>query len=128
MHHYAITEPSGALRIVLPLPTPSANEWSGKHWSRRYRLKAQWAKLLLVAKPGEHRASSRLRVTIERVMTGGGLDPDNLAGGLKPVLDAMVSLGLLLDDSPRWLELHVGQSKPGKGEPPHTVITIEPAP
>lgn len=128
MHHYAITDPSGALRIVLPLPTPSANEWSGKHWSKRYKLKANWSKAIAaVVRVAEHRTMTPMRVTIERHMAGPGLDPDNLVAGVKPILDAMVTLGLLVDDSARWLELHVSQHKTGKGEPAYTSIVIEEA-
>jgi hypothetical protein len=36
-------------------------------------------------------------------------DFGNLVGGLKPIVDAMVDVGLLVDDSPRWLNDHYHQ-------------------
>ena len=69
----------------------------------------------------------RMGVHIER-RAPRELDLDNLYGGVKPILDAMVELGLLVDDRPRWLDLTVTQRKPDKGEPPHTIIVIDPNP
>jgi hypothetical protein len=38
-------------------------------------------------------------------------DVDNAYAACKPILDAMVGLGWLKDDSPEWLELRVDQEK-----------------
>lgn len=130
MHHYAITEPSGALRIVLPMPTPSLNAFNGRRWYAKNKLKTAWLSMLSLA-PGMHAAhtvpvTTKRRVTILRVAPR-VLDMDNLYGGCKPILDAMVTLGLLRDDKPAWLDLHVSQDRTTHREPAHTVILLEDA-
>lgn len=129
MHHYAGEDPSGALRIVLPMPTPSLNEFNGRRWYCKAKLKTAWVSALMCT-PGLHAA--RTLVTTKRVLhierrAPRMLDTDNLYGGCKPVIDALVTLGLLRDDKPKWCELHVSQCKPDRGEPAHTVILIEEA-
>lgn len=56
----------------------------------------------------------RRRLTLTRIYANGQrqIDRDNLAGGAKPLVDAIVREGLLRDDSPTWLELHHDQ-EPG---------------
>jgi hypothetical protein len=53
------------------------------------------------------------RVTLLRLFCGRQreLDYGNLVGGLKPVLDAMVRSGWLLDDSPAYCEDHYLQRR-----------------
>lgn len=53
------------------------------------------------------------RVTLTRVYHGRcrAFDRDNLAGGMKMIVDALVLAGLITDDSPRWAELHFAQRK-----------------
>jgi len=51
------------------------------------------------------------------------LDYDNLVGGCKPVLDALVNVRYLRDDSPQHITVTYLQASPFK---PRTVITIEP--
>lgn len=52
------------------------------------------------------------------------LDPDNLAGGSKYLIDGLRYAGLLKDDSPDYISLIVEQVKCGKGEE-RTEIEIE---
>lgn len=42
-------------------------------------------------------------------------DRVNLIGGYKPVIDAMVSEGLLVDDAPKWLDDRYEQERVAKG-------------
>ncbi len=60
--------------------------------------------------------NGRRRVTLTRVYGGKarGRDRDNLIGGMKAVVDAMVLEGLLADDTEARAELHYGQRKAGK--------------
>lgn len=130
MHHYAIIQPDGALRIVLPEASPSLNEFIGRRWYAKNKLKTAWVQLLLLA-PGMHAArtapaTKRMRLDITRVGKR-NLDRVNLWGGVKPVEDAMVTLGLLVDDSERWCDLCVGQRRPEKGEVPHTILVVQEA-
>jgi hypothetical protein len=39
------------------------------------------------------------------------LDKDNLYGGVKPIVDAIRDLDLIVDDSPQWLDLTVDQER-----------------
>ena len=101
---------------VRTLPT-STNMLERMHWAvkRRMRRGFAWelraaladidltpAPLIESPRPGKRRVS----ITIYRPRR---LDPDNCAGGLKPLLDAMRDVGLIRNDSPRWLELVVDQ-------------------
>lgn len=75
------------------------------------------------------RARTRRRVTIVRNYGGRARerDRDNLIGGAKAVIDAMVSEGLLVDDTSLGAEIHYDQRRiipPLKGVPP-VYITIE---
>lgn len=59
-------------------------------------------------------ATRRRRLTLIRIYARGqrALDRDNLAGGMKPLVDAIVREKLVVDDTAAWLELHHGQ-EPG---------------
>lgn len=52
-------------------------------------------------------ATGKRRVEIVRY--GRKTDPDNLI--VKPLLDAMVKMGMIRDDNPDWIELDVSQGK-----------------
>ena len=53
------------------------------------------------------------------------LDPDNLYGGAKPVIDAIKKVALLYDDSVAYINLEIHQYSCGKAKP-STLITLEP--
>lgn len=52
-------------------------------------------------------------------------DKDNLAGGMKPLVDAMVSESLLADDSPAHAEIHYQQKRIDKPQRPGLRFQIE---
>jgi Holliday junction resolvase RusA-like endonuclease len=60
------------------------------------------------------KAKGKRRVTLTRVWARRQrrFDRINLAGGLKPVLDALVKHRLLVDDSEKWCEDHYEQRGP----------------
>lgn len=70
-----------------------------------------------------YRRPEKMRVVV-RVFRDRLLDPDNAAAGLKVHLDAMRDIGLLWNDSPKWLSLEVEQFI--DKENPRTEIEIEP--
>jgi hypothetical protein len=75
-----------------------------------------WTWLVRAAKL-RHRitpATGRRRITLTRIYARGQreLDPDNLKGGTKSLVDAIKREGLLVDDTREWLELHHAQ-EPG---------------
>ena len=53
-------------------------------------------------------------------------DMDNLVGGAKPVLDAIKNMGLIYDDSTKFIDYQITQALAG-GAGERTMITIQPA-
>jgi hypothetical protein len=52
------------------------------------------------------------------------IDRDNLYGSCKPLIDAMRDVGLIRNDSPKWLDLGVCENR---DDGPFTVIEFEEA-
>ncbi len=99
--------------------TPSLNAWANKRGPYRYgRLRGHWQSLLGHAwyvalsrraiTPAGFTPPARARLSITRESPQ-QLDPDNLVGGLKPVIDALRRLRLIADDDPASLQLAVRQ-------------------
>lgn len=99
-------------KIDLPDVTPSANEFIRRyrHYAVQKKLKDYWAWLLIEAgvrripkateKRFLHIVQHRLRL----------IDYANIWLALdKCVCDALVKLEVLVDDSPKWLDIHVEQ-------------------
>lgn len=76
-----------------------------------------------VGKPHE-RETCRVRLSIT-VFRGRLLDPDNFVGGLKFLIDALVRLGWLRDDSSEWLDLVPPMQVLAQGGYQRTRIVIE---
>lgn len=112
------------IRIVLPEATPSLNQLLRMHWAKRRRMAKGAALAIRMQTLAAPVASEKRRVRIERHGKK-TLDEDNAYGGCKLVIDCLKDLDLLVDDSPRWLELEVTQSRCAKGEAPQTIITLE---
>ncbi len=84
---------------------PSGNAHRGVHWSRERRLKREAidAVGLAAVLAGVPAATGRRAVKV-RVLLGPGRRPyDDDNAGRKVLLDALVTLGLLVDDSERGL-------------------------
>lgn len=58
-------------------------------------------------------SSQRRRVTFTRLYAGRqqARDVDNLAGGMKAIVDSLVLEKILIDDGPAFAELHYGQER-----------------
>ena len=101
------------VKILLPdTITPSNNELLKMHWGALLRLKESYMWTLTAAgahdpkykaEPGEHRVVKFL--SCRRNM----LDEGNLAGGFKKLEDALVEMGLLIDDSPKYASMVYAQ-------------------
>lgn len=143
--------------LVVPFETPSQNiveGWLKHHPWRIGQLKNEWyARLFFAARAwAVPKATGKRRITITRVFRG-ELDQDNFIGGCKHfVLDNLTpervdwiehkkgpkagtrtakkkgGLGLLVDDSPKWVECVYHQRRPQPGERPCTIIVIEECP
>lgn len=111
--------------IVLTIPeaTPSLNSMLRMHWARKSRMRERWGWLVREARleaRARPRPTAYAAVTIERFGPK-SLDHDNLVGGCKPILDALVKEGFLIDDAPTCLRVTYRQEI---GEP-CTRITID---
>jgi uncharacterized protein YjiS (DUF1127 family) len=103
------------VKLTLKSIPPSANVVMRMHWAERRRLRStlQWELTAALADIGrklppiEHGPKApkqRVTVTVYRPRR---LDPDNAQP--KILLDAMRDIGLIRNDSPKWLELVVNQ-------------------
>lgn len=115
------------MRMIIEIPRIpcSPNEILGYHWRHRARNNRLWQDEIHAAtfrsKPA--RPYARARVHIDR-RSPGELDPDNLTGAVKPILDALRYAGILLDDTPKHLVLEVTQTRSHK-LPARTLIEIQ---
>ncbi len=113
------------VELRIPLPSPSLNKYAFAHWRVQYMDKQAWFSHLLVAsrKAKATKATGKRSVTVRRYGRR-SLDVDNGYGGLKPILDGMRKLGLILDDDAKSLELRFENCALEKGAEPHTIIEI----
>jgi Holliday junction resolvase RusA-like endonuclease len=107
----------------------SANTYTVNKGNSRWRYSKQrdewalWVRAhVLTVRLVRASASSKRRVTITRRYAGRcqEIDRDNL--GVKPLVDALVREGVIHDDAPAWLELHVMQER---GERNETTVEVE---
>lgn len=86
----------------------------GRRWAYK-RERDEWRSEFRAARVelGMGVALGKRRVTLTRVYGGRQKqrDLDNLSGGMKAVVDAMVLEAVLLDDSPDLAELHYAQHR-----------------
>ncbi|HXH05456.1 MAG TPA: hypothetical protein VNI83_02585 [Vicinamibacterales bacterium] len=110
------------LRLVVPIPSPSLNELVGRGSWWRYQTAARtWRRLIGEAYYAARAAGgpaiwpdpppAHVRIEIERYTSATLLDPDNFAGGVKPVLDGLKACRLIPDDSSAAIELVLRQHR-----------------
>lgn len=116
------------ITLEIPRVPPSPNYLLGKHWRHRHRNSQVWRQEVWVAL---HQAGysqrtpyPKARVSIDR-RAHRELDPDNLVGCMKPVIDALRYADVLVDDTSDHIELVVTQTLDRKLNP-RTLIEIEP--
>ncbi len=82
------------------------------HWANRRKEKEEWGERFISLAP----VVAPIDIHVERIYGGRGkaMDPDNLVGGVKPVLDGLVRAGIIPDDNPDQIRLYVSQVK-GEG-------------
>lgn len=113
-------------RITIPIKCPSQNVRERRHWTKNDTEKQAWwfATGSERNKLGIPKATGKRRLTIEahgpRTM-----DEANILGGTKGIVDNLVQMGLLRDDTPSCLEHGTPiQVKTRKGEKPFTVLIL----
>jgi Holliday junction resolvase RusA-like endonuclease len=119
-------------RIILdiPSPTPLQNVWQRMHWAKRKRVCEYWSWLVKEALMNL-RPSEPVGLPIEKCIvhitrySAGEPDIDNLYGGVKPLMDALVvctkrnphGLGVIRDDNQKVVtNLKVDPKKAKRGE------------
>ena len=107
------------IQFTISTPPPSLNVLLRMHYRERTKLKRRirielWAQVL---------DAERIRCSNRQLILTGtrygkkALDPDNLIGSLKPVIDALVWLEVLVDDTEQYLTIgKIRQEKLRKGE------------
>jgi len=114
--------------LVIPVPTPSQNTRERQHHMARHTCKGLWWWAIRAA-PGFlliPRATCKRRLTIERHAKGIPQDEANVHGGCKGIVDDLVQLRLLVDDSPAYIEHGIPRHVPlAKGERAFTVLILE---
>lgn len=110
--------------IIIPDVPPSLNVWQRMHWRKRGRLTRRFGDLLVAcgARDVPEATGQKRKVSIIEYRKR-MLDKDNLYGGVKPLVDAIKRLGLVVDDNEAWCELVVEQAR-ALGVP-QTVIKVE---
>jgi hypothetical protein len=110
--------------VILTIPSvpPSLNR-TRVHWSKLHRLKNEWIQLLRSVYVPNGKATTKKKVTIT-LHHSREYDRDNLFGSVKPLVDAMRTWDILVNDTSEWLDLEVKQAKcPHKQR--HTTIQVE---
>ena len=113
--------------IRLDDATPSQNTLDRMHHIDRWKYKREWFYRLRASKGilTIPKATGPRSLRVERHGRG-TLDTANLIGGLKGIIDDLVTLGLFTDDHPDHLRLDLpSQHKLTKGQKPHTILIIE---
>ena len=84
------------------------NQLLRTHWRARSRDLEDWKWQILSVAGNRHRLAKKSRVRLKILVFRGRLqDPDNRYGSVKHLVDALVRLGWLVDDSDFWLQLEV---------------------
>jgi hypothetical protein len=124
--------PSLIYRLELALPSPSLNKYTAAMSPfSEARDKKKWYWVIRAA-PGfidVPKAKGKRHLLIQRYGKGKPLDPDNLIGGAKCVIiDNLKDMGLIVDDSSKWLTLDAENMQLPKGESSHTVLYLKDVP
>jgi hypothetical protein len=131
-----------ALHLEIPRELKSPNKWQGRHWRYKHRETQQWeweiAAVALTTNGGYlqfQRDGGMLRpyevrrVTVTRIVPSKRnfiKDDDNLRFSTKPLNDALKRLGLIYDDSRKWLQQPIPEQIVSPEGEWRTVIEIAP--
>lgn len=113
------------MTIALSRPIESQNQRDKWHWTKRDKERVLWEWEIFAAINGrksryKHNDKKRyVKITSLRPQL---LDRGDLWGGAKGLVDALVNLGMLKDDSDEWCDLEIVQVKQS---PKGTIIDIK---
>jgi hypothetical protein len=103
------------IQVFIARDVPSQNKTTYAHWTVYHAEKQTWAKLIRAQLPHVTPPDRLIKCRITS-FRGRLLDFGNLVGGAKPIPDALVHLGYLRDDSPRWFACECLQFQVPKAE------------
>jgi len=111
-------------KITLPIVTNSPNRLLRMHWTERYKLQKDYGYLIKAAIEDKHRIKYMYEYRKVEIFSYRKqlLDPDNLVGSVKLLLDAIEEAGLIWKDSSEYLSLSVFQEIDKKN--PRTEVII----
>ncbi|HYE07688.1 MAG TPA: hypothetical protein VEL07_19370 [Planctomycetota bacterium] len=117
-----------AALLVIPFEVPSQNSTERRHWSGRAKERKELGWRVTAALPAggcPHLGRKRF-VEIVAYRAAWIRDAANLVGGSKTLLDALVAVGVLRDDSTKWVEVSYDQGLYRRAgyDQPTTVIRI----
>jgi len=101
-------------KIIIPIVTPSLNELINMHYHDKARLKKSYKAHIEGAVHDMGMKIERMKRPKKRTVKIYSFrkrecDRDNLIGGMKPFIDAIRELGLIWDDSPKYIDLNIFQ-------------------
>ena len=100
--------------IILEYRSKSRNEIDKYHWAQKGLLKKQYGLIVrnkmringIKMALGSHKFKLLINCNRKR-----SLDYDNVVGGLKQLIDALVCERFIFDDDPESVEMHITQTK-----------------
>jgi hypothetical protein len=116
----------GTLTFTVAREIPSLNATMWRHRRAYTKERDHWLILLRAQLRPITRTTYPVRAVIHS-LRGRLLDYGNLVGGAKPIPDALVRLGYLYDDAPRWFTCDYFQTKVEKAAR-CTRISLTPVP
>ena len=115
-------------RIILPFHIVPLWTYINMHYRQRMRMRDDCIKLLKVCGCHEEKyaVKGKTKRSVEIISHRLRLirDDVNLRGGAKPLVDAMVGIRLLYDDSDKYLDENYSQVRTAKDEESFTEIII----
>lgn len=114
------------IKLVIPRLTPSLNEYLAMHWTDKHKLMRTWHWEVIAAIRDTYKEirfdhpKRKVKIISYRKRL---CDPDNLGGGFKPLIDALVLNNLLIDDSDKFVILDPCQEKDPKNQRTEIIIT-----
>ena len=97
--------------ITLPIKVESRNKLDRQHWAVKRRSKQQYAlfirnQMRLKKIKAAEKKKYKLVILSYRKKK---LDWDNLVGGCKHLIDALIEEGFIFDDNPDYIDLNIAQ-------------------
>jgi hypothetical protein len=114
------------VKLILNRRIWSQNTQRTAHWRTQRAERDFWIGLLIRELKGyRNPPPGKMRVRIKSFRVSPCHDTANLIGGCKEMVDALVRVGLLKDDSDQWASFEYAQEKVPRGQE-RTEIELEP--